>query len=133
MYPYVFLSDSVSGSWWRGQWRKFPGKDIVQLNLSWPNILRDRLPDNIDIDVEVPVDETVSRVGDDPPRNSWMLRSPVRWQLRRGLPQHFETADNRILLLKVLPELRLCRPLNVVLNPGDALKHFAQKNIRGAR
>lgn len=61
-----------------------------------------------------------------------MLRPPVRWQLRRGLTQHFETADNRILLLKVLPELRLSRSLDVALNPGDAIKHFAQENVRSA-
>lgn len=61
-----------------------------------------------------------------------MLRSPFHWQLRCGLAQNFETADNRILFLKVLPELRLCRSLDVLLNPGDAIEHLTQENIRGA-
>jgi len=62
-----------------------------------------------------------------------MMRSPVCWQLRRSLPQDFETPDNGILFFKILRELRLCRSLDVVLNPGDAIEHFTQENIWGAR
>lgn len=61
-----------------------------------------------------------------------MSRSPFRWQLRRCLAQDFETTDNRILFLEVLLELRLRRSLDIVVNPGDALEHFAQENVWSA-
>lgn len=104
----------------------------MQLNLQWPNIMSDSLPDNSDINVEVAVDEAVPRVCDCPPRDTWMLRSPVYRQLRRSLTQDFKATDNRILFLGVLPELRLCRSLDIVTNPSDAIEHFAQKNVWGA-
>ena len=61
-----------------------------------------------------------------------MARSPVRWQLRRSFTQYFETPDNGILFFEILRELRLCRTLDVVLNPGDAIEHFTQENVWGA-
>lgn len=62
-----------------------------------------------------------------------MVRSPVHWQLRRSFTQNFETPHNRILFFEILHELRLCRSLDIMLNPGDAIEHFTQENVWGAR
>ncbi len=62
-----------------------------------------------------------------------MVRSPVRWLLRRRFTLNFEMPDNRILFFEILRELRLCRSLDVMLNPSDAIEHFTQKDVWGAR
>lgn len=89
----------------------------MQLISERRKILDDGVPDDIEIDAEVLVNEDVAHARDVRPRNAGRKRFLIGNQVPNSFPDDFEIADYGIDGLLISLELFECETLDVTLDP----------------